>query len=198
MGSGLSPVLLALGSNLGPRLQNLRRGLQALVADGRVTLEAASSLYASDPVDAAGGEFLNAVVRLRTPLSPREVLARTRFIEVLLGRRGSGHDARPLDLDLLYHGDVRCQDPVLTLPHPRLRERPFVRLPLWEVCGDLPDPETGGRIRDWVDGLVARDRLALRQVLGPDWARPAEDPGGDSGMVYDPGVLPEASEEGPR
>lgn len=175
------PVLLALGSNLGPRLGNLRRGLAALLADGRVVLEKASSLYASDPVEAEGGEFLNAVVRLRTSLASLEVLSRTRFIEALAGRRGTGHDARPLDLDILYHGDVRCVGPILTLPHPRLRIRPFVRLPLWEVCGDLPDPETGGPIREWIEPFVPQDRQVLRRFGGPDWVLASV----ESGKEYD-------------
>jgi len=187
------PVLLALGSNLGPRLRNLQGGLAALLSDGRVVLEAASSLYASDPVDAEGGEFFNAVVRLRTSLSPKDVLDRTRAIEVRLGRRGSGHDARPLDLDLLYYGELRCRTARLELPHPRLRERPFVRLPLLEVCGDLGDPVTGGAIRDWIAPHVPGDRGVLRRLQGPDWALPCL---GSGGMMYHRPVPAGSDEEG--
>lgn len=166
---GIRTVLLGLGSNVEPRKAYLQAGIQALTRDHDIVLEAVSALYRSDPVDAKGGEFLNAVARLRTRLSPGEVLNRAKAVERALGRTGSAHDARPLDLDLLYFGEVRCRGERLSLPHPRLRKRPFVRLPLLEVCDDLRDPETGRTIREEMAVYAEGDRRLVNWVQGPEW-----------------------------
>lgn len=164
-----SVAFLALGSNLGDRRSLMREGARRLAAPGDLRIEAASALYASAPVDAAGGEFLNAVLRVRTTLSPRDLLRRAKDVERDLGRTGSRGDARPLDVDVLYFGDEVLPGPDLVVPHPRRMGRPFVLVPLSEVCGDAPEPGTGGTVAGWIADGVEAGRAALRQVEGPGW-----------------------------
>jgi 2-amino-4-hydroxy-6-hydroxymethyldihydropteridine diphosphokinase len=95
----------------------------------------ASSLYRSAPVDAQGPDFINAVAQIETALTPHELLKALQGLEDAAGRERSYRNApRTLDLDVLLYGDVRLGDKALTLPHPRMKERAFVLLPLAEVA----------------------------------------------------------------
>ncbi|MEK9804622.1 MAG: 2-amino-4-hydroxy-6-hydroxymethyldihydropteridine diphosphokinase [Curvibacter sp.] len=95
----------------------------------------ASSLYRSAPVDSSGPDYINAVAELRTTLSAYALLAELQRLEQQAGRERPWPNApRTLDLDLLLYGDLRLDDPQLTLPHPRMRERAFVLRPLAEIA----------------------------------------------------------------
>jgi 2-amino-4-hydroxy-6-hydroxymethyldihydropteridine diphosphokinase len=91
--------------------------------------------------------YLNAVVRVETALGPRELLDHCLAVERALGRTRSGEArwaARTIDIDLLLHGSTIVDEPGLAVPHPRLAERPFVRVPLAEVAlPGLRHPVTG-------------------------------------------------------
>jgi 2-amino-4-hydroxy-6-hydroxymethyldihydropteridine diphosphokinase len=168
----LPVMLLGLGANVGDRAANLREGLLRLASDGAIRVEAVSGLWASAPLDADGGEFLNAAVRVRTALDPATVLDRIKAVESALGRTGSGGDPRPLDVDILYCGAQVREGDRLRLPHPRRLERAFVLAPLAEVCGDAADPQAMRPVAE-----LARDRLpgltnAARRVAGPEWYAP--------------------------
>lgn len=162
-------VFLALGSNLGDRLNHLREGLRRLLGDGRSSLVAVSSLFESDPVACAGGPFLNAVVAVRTALDPRGLLREARAAERSAGRTGGRAEARPLDVDILFHGDVVLTGDDLAIPHPRLYERPFVVAPLSEICAEARDPRTGRRIRDEAGSCGASRAGVPTRVAGPEW-----------------------------
>jgi 2-amino-4-hydroxy-6-hydroxymethyldihydropteridine diphosphokinase len=103
---------------------------------------AGSSLYRSTPVGYADQpDFINAVAKVQTGLSPRELLNALHAIENRHGRRRSVRNApRTLDLDLLSYGELVVHEEGLTLPHPRMRERAFVLLPLAEIAPDLSLP----------------------------------------------------------
>ena len=127
---------LALGSNLGDRHAEIRRASQALSALGRVA--AVSALYETEPEGgAAQPRYVNAVARVETELSARELLDACLDIERARGRirpADKGKAPRTIDIDLLlYAGDVLAE-PGLALPHPRLLARPFVRIPLADVA----------------------------------------------------------------
>ena len=139
---------VGLGSNLGDRRAQLAAAFAALAALPGTTLVARSSLYESAPLGAggdastagaaSGGDYLNAVARLRTTLAPRELLHALQAIEAAAGRERPYPNApRGLDLDLLLYADRVFQGDELTLPHPRLHERAFVVVPLLEVAPDL-------------------------------------------------------------
>lgn len=162
-------MLLGLGANMGDRTANLCAGLVRLSTDGAIRVEAVSGLWASEPVDAAGGPFYNAAARVRTSLAPSAVLERIKAVEAALGRTGSGHDARPLDVDILYCGDLVQDGRDLRIPHPRRLDRAFVLGPLSEVCGDARDPDAHRPVAE-----VAHERLRLLpstawRIAGPEW-----------------------------
>ncbi|MBV9120808.1 MAG: 2-amino-4-hydroxy-6-hydroxymethyldihydropteridine diphosphokinase [Chloroflexi bacterium] len=147
-------MLLALGGNLGDRRTQLLAALTALKASG-VRIERASSLYESKPmyVDLQPN-FLNAVVEAETSLQPEDLLALVKTVERDLGRiERIRNGPRELDIDILAYGDERRDSPILTLPHPRMSERPFVLAPLRELRGEPP-----------------LDHPDIRIVEGPTWA----------------------------
>ncbi len=159
------PALVGLGSNVGDRAGNIIRALEMLDAVPGCLVADTSSLYETRPVNADGGDFLNAVALVLTDSAPLELLEILKTIERRLGRSGTSTDARPIDLDILFFGDTAYRLPGLTIPHPRWRTRQFVLVPLAEVCGGLLDPGTGASLSDSVRGLVGCDpdiRLAAR------------------------------------
>ena len=136
-------LYLSLGSNLGNREQMLTRALKAIAERvGRV--ERVSSFIETEPWGfSSEHRFLNAVCCVETSLSPMRCLRVTQQIERQLGRLskttdGQYHD-RPIDIDLLMYDNFRMQSKALTLPHPRMKERDFVMIPLREV---LPQENT--------------------------------------------------------
>jgi 2-amino-4-hydroxy-6-hydroxymethyldihydropteridine diphosphokinase len=135
---------IGLGANLGDSVATLHHALRDLAAIRGVEDCVASPFYRSAPVDASGPDFINAVACLRTTLAPLDLLDALQTIELLHGRERPYRNApRTLDLDLLIHGDLRLDTPRLTLPHPRMRERAFVLLPLRDLApGMILDNET--------------------------------------------------------
>ncbi len=135
----MTTVVLALGSNLGDRLENLRAAVRLLPERG-VTVTRASSVWETAPMPAGQPAFLNAALLAETALSPGDLLAALKAIEHELGRRPSRRwGPRPIDLDILFYGDEQVAIPELTVPHERIADRAFVLAPLAEVWpGDLP------------------------------------------------------------
>ncbi len=140
---------VALGSNLGDRGAHLEAALAALRSSEGIEVVAVSRAFETDPVGPPPqSRYLNAAARLRTTLSPRALLERLLAIEAERGReRGAVRNAaRTLDLDLLFFADLRVDEPGLTVPHPRLHQRPFVLDPLCEIAPDLVHPVLGETI----------------------------------------------------
>ncbi len=126
-------AFVGIGSNVGDRLENVERAVTALAALG--TIVARSSTYRTQPWGSANQpSFANAVVTLQTYRSPRELLHALLEIEGRLGRkRADRWGPRTIDLDLLLFDDVAVEQSDLVVPHPRLRERAFVLVPLAEI-----------------------------------------------------------------
>ena len=132
-------VGIALGSNLDDRLENLRaarRHLFALHEDRGPFL--CSRIYETEPVDCPPGSapFLNAAIELACTLPPLDLLKKLQRIEQILGRPSNHahHAPRTIDLDILYYDNLSFTLPELTLPHPRITERPFVLHPLADIA----------------------------------------------------------------
>jgi 2-amino-4-hydroxy-6-hydroxymethyldihydropteridine diphosphokinase len=129
---------VGLGANLGDARATLENAFAALAALPDTRLTARSAFYVTAPVDAAGPDFTNAVAALDTGLPPHDLLAQLQRIENAAGRERPYRNApRTLDLDLLLYGDERIAGPTLTVPHPRMRERAFVLVPLAEIAPAL-------------------------------------------------------------
>lgn len=135
---------IGVGANLGDPRRAVEAAIEAVGAIGGIDDLVASSLYRSAPVDAAGPDFINAVLRVRTTLRPQALLAALQAIEQRAGRERTYPNApRTLDLDLLAHGASCLSTAALTLPHPRLHRRAFVLLPLLEIDPELELPGLG-------------------------------------------------------
>lgn len=126
---------IGLGANLGDARGTVLAAWQALGELPGCRALACSSLYRTAPVDANGPDFINAVGLLETTLAPLALLAQLQALELRFGRERPYRNApRTLDLDLLAFGAQVMDDPVLTLPHPRLHQRAFALVPLAEVA----------------------------------------------------------------
>jgi 2-amino-4-hydroxy-6-hydroxymethyldihydropteridine diphosphokinase len=132
---------LALGSNLGDRAAHLQAAVDALAATPGVRVVAVSRVYETAPVGGPEqGDYLNAVLAVDTDLAPMQLLEAAQECERRAHRvRDVRFGPRTLDVDVLLYDDVHLDDPVLTIPHPRMWERGFVLAPLHDVAPDLVD-----------------------------------------------------------
>ncbi|HEY5992980.1 MAG TPA: 2-amino-4-hydroxy-6-hydroxymethyldihydropteridine diphosphokinase [Gallionellaceae bacterium] len=138
-------VFIGLGSNLNNPQDQVLRAFAALNALPQTRLTARSSLYRSAPVGyLEQPDFINAVARLETQLSPRAMLDALLALEHENGRvREFPNSPRTLDLDLLLYDDLRHHEHGLTVPHPEMHKRAFVLLPLLELAPGCIIPGVG-------------------------------------------------------
>jgi 2-amino-4-hydroxy-6-hydroxymethyldihydropteridine diphosphokinase len=161
--------VLAIGSNLGERFNNLQGAVNALADTPEVWVTAVSPVYETAPVDAPEGskDFLNAVLLADTTLSARTLLERALAVEDAYGRERDAESNAPrtLDVDLIVVGDRRANDDDLVLPHPRAHERAFVLAPWNDVEPDAELPGVGqvAELLAKADGqeISLRDDLVL-------------------------------------
>lgn len=131
----MNRAFLSIGSNMGDRFAFLQEAVRELMADSRVTVEAVSSVYETDPVGYTDqAAFLNIAVGVTTTLSAHELLEVCQKIEQQLGRkRLIRWGPRTVDLDILVYNEENIESEVLQIPHPRMKERAFVLIPLASI-----------------------------------------------------------------
>ena len=136
----MTTVFIALGTNLGERLANLRDAIDALAPDVRILRE--STIYETPPWGYTDQpSFLNMVVQAETSLSARALLDYLKKREDELGRvKNFRYGPRHIDLDILFYDALVLDEDRLQIPHPRLHERAFVLVPLAELAPDLIHP----------------------------------------------------------
>ena len=149
---------VALGSNLGDRLENLRAARRAIADLANVKPPVLSSaIYETEPVDCEPGanKFLNAVVEFDYESDPARLLEQLIRIEEAFGRRRnhSKNVSRTIDIDLLYCGDRNIEDQRFQLPHPRLHLRKFVLQPLADIRPGLVLPGQAKTVRRLLEEL---------------------------------------------
>jgi len=152
--SSVTPVFIALGSNLGDRHGHLDWAVQRLAL--RLDRLRVSRIIESEPVDVPDVQppYLNGVASGETAMTPREVLDWLLALEAERGRvRHGDHAARTLDLDLIFYGGEVIDTPGLVVPHPRFRSRGFVLEPLAELAPEFIDPGTGKTLGDLLADL---------------------------------------------
>ncbi|MGC1219250.1 MAG: 2-amino-4-hydroxy-6-hydroxymethyldihydropteridine diphosphokinase [Phormidesmis sp.] len=132
---------IALGSNLGNSQQILLNAMTVLDTVPGIRVSARSHLYKTAPVGPPQPDYINACITVQTSLPPRDLLHRLLAVEQQFGRvRKERWGARSLDLDLLLFGDRIIAAPKLSIPHPRLHERPFVLVPLMDIAAHWLHP----------------------------------------------------------
>ena len=130
-------VYFSLGSNLGDKEGNIREAISR-IGELIGEVDRQSTLLATEPWGfESDNTFVNAAIRCTTSLSPFEILKITQNIERAMGRTlksvdGQYHD-RIIDIDILIYDDLHITTPQLTLPHPLMKERDFVMIPLKEI-----------------------------------------------------------------
>jgi 2-amino-4-hydroxy-6-hydroxymethyldihydropteridine diphosphokinase len=157
---------LGLGSNVGDRRANLERAVVALRAGG-IHVQASSSVYETEPVGLVldQRDFYNACLKIRTASEPESLLETCKAVERELGRMPGGprHGPRPIDVDILLLGSDEYSSDQLTLPHPEVRSRRFVLVPLLEIDSELALPD-GTRLRSALEALEPGQDVRL---VGP-------------------------------
>jgi len=154
---------IALGSNLGDRMANLRAARKEIVdlvrqrtdSPGRANVKSpmrSSPIYETEPVDCEpdAGKFLNAVLEIDYDGDPSELLEQLIRVEESLGRKRdhARNVSRKIDIDLLYADDLDVNNERLQLPHPRLHQRKFVLQPLADIRPDLTLPNQTKTVRE--------------------------------------------------
>ncbi|MFB7657345.1 MULTISPECIES: 2-amino-4-hydroxy-6-hydroxymethyldihydropteridine diphosphokinase [unclassified Streptomyces] len=160
-------AVIALGANLGNRLETLQGAIDALEDTPGVRVKGVSQVYETEPWGVAPDSqpsYFNAVVVVKTTLPPSSLLERAHAVEEAFHRVRDEHwGPRTLDVDIVAYAEVVSDDPQLTLPHPRAHERAFVLAPWLDV-----DPEAllpgQGAVADLL-AAVTRDGVAPRADL---------------------------------
>ncbi len=149
--TGMHTAWLGLGANLGDALATLHQALQDIGKSAGIHAIRCSPFYRSEPVDASGPVFVNAVAEIQTTLSPIQLLDLLQKIEQTHGRERPYRNApRTLDLDMLLFDNQSIDTIRLTIPHPRMHERAFVLRPLVDLVPDAILPQ--GSAKDLLKG----------------------------------------------
>lgn len=143
---------IGLGANEGDVVATLNAAIEALRSLQQCEFVGLSPFYRTAPIEAEGPDYTNAVVAIDTVMEPYALLLALLDIELRLGRKRRGADARikssrRVDLDLLLHGPLLMRSTPLTLPHPRMHERAFVLRPLLDLAPEIELPGFGPAAR---------------------------------------------------
>lgn len=160
-------VFIGLGSNLGDRVENLRKAILMLEASG-IEVAKVSGLYETEPVETEEAQptYFNAIAEIVTELPLTKLLDLLEEIERQLGRTEKGKKKpRTVDLDILWAEGERVEHERLTVPHPRLWERAFVLVPLSELSEELD----GKPVAKMAQILVNQQQV--RKVADKQWFR---------------------------
>ena len=139
----LNQCAIALGSNLGNSLVTLEQSLKILSQTPGINLVAVSRWYLTKAIGPPQPNYLNGCAILAVQQTPEELLVLLQAIELQFGRVRTAQSrwgARTLDLDIILYGDLIINNSDLIIPHPRMRERAFVLVPLSEIAADWQEP----------------------------------------------------------
>lgn len=188
-------VYLALGTNLGDRVENLRAALQALLRV--VNIQAASPVYETPPWGYTDQPaFLNMALQGETGLAPADLLRELKRIEVELGRQPNfRYGPRVIDLDILFYGQQVMELETLSIPHPRLPERAFVLVPLADLAPDLRHPVLQKTVSEMLASVERGEIRPFEAVIYAPRVEPAG-PAGGSALIHLPPFSPQALGKG--
>src|SRR5699024_6238287 len=141
---------ISLGSNIEPREDYMEKAIALLQAHDQIDIIKQSSIYETAPVGYLDqSQFLNMVIQIETSLKNMQLLKACQAIENELGReRTIENGPRTMDLDILLYNNENKDLEGLRIPHPRINERAFVLIPLYEIAPDIAIPNSGVLIDD--------------------------------------------------
>jgi len=153
-------VFLSLGSNMGDRDGNIRKALDLLRINPHIDKVKASSLYETEPMYVGDQDnFYNIAVKMKVEnrMDPFGLLGLIKGIEYDMGRESgkNRYGPRLIDIDILYFGDKKIKSDILEIPHPRIRERRFVLLPLSEIAMEMK-----------IGGMGIKEYIKKKQMPG--------------------------------
>jgi len=148
---------ISVGSNLGNKIENCRKGIAALTRSAKTRLVDQSSIYRTEPVGYLDQDwFVNYVVKIETESDPLALLAALKSIEREAGRVKNTirYGPRILDLDIILYDDLVLEDPRLMIPHPRMHKRRFVLKPICDIDPDMDHPVLHRSMQSLLDDLA--------------------------------------------
>lgn len=162
----MSIAYIGLGSNIGDKTGNLKRAIEELGKVSGSEVLAVSSFYKTEPVGGVEQDwFINAVAKIETGLSPRELLKALLDIERNLGRiRDTKWGPRIIDLDILLYDDLVIEEEGLAVPHPYLHERGFALAPLAEIAPAYVHPRLKKSISELLSVLKGSKKIERMEV----------------------------------
>jgi len=158
---------LSLGANLGNRLLQLQSAKKQIISAGKISFVTQSPVYETEPVGVPAVDanvfFLNAVLIVEASLQAPELLSLFKRIEHQMGRAPDAipNARRPIDIDIIYAGNLRIELENITVPHPRWFKRRFVVQPLCDVRPDLVIPGQTGSVAEVLRRLSDKHRVSL-------------------------------------
>jgi len=144
-------VYLALGSNLGNKLENIQKAINILKKNG-IEIISYSKLYETTPYGVTEQpNFLNIVVKVDTDKEPEELLKLIKQTEKEIGREDTFKwGPRIIDIDILLYEKLIYRSNTLTIPHPEIKKRDFFLIPLLNIDITMRDPESGREFIDFI------------------------------------------------
>ena len=160
----VNKVFLAIGSNLGDRLRNIELA-KIMLSDNRIKILKSSSFYETlSWPNIKNPKFLNVVLEIETNLRPLSLLDLCKKIEKSLGRKKSKKNSpRVCDIDILDYAK-RNENNGINLPHPRLHQRNFVLIPLFEISKKWTHPKSKDHIKTLILKLSKKDITSIKQI----------------------------------
>ncbi len=168
---------LGLGSNIEPRVDNIKRAIAEIEGIQGIEITGRSSLYLTSPWGKTDqDDFVNGVLRIRTAMPALNLLHHLKSIEIKMGRQQIERwGPRIIDLDLLLYGDEAIDSEELRVPHPHMRQRLFVLLPLAEVDAEVVFPDDGAKIQEVLIRVLEREGYkGIKKIEGSPAATPVK------------------------
>ncbi|MBC7075871.1 MAG: 2-amino-4-hydroxy-6-hydroxymethyldihydropteridine diphosphokinase [Syntrophomonadaceae bacterium] len=155
----MKSVYIGLGSNSGEKAKNLQNAVKMIENTEGINVKRTSSFYLTAPWGRIEQEeFVNQVIEIETDMSARDLLDKLQEIEIKMGRLRRGRwGPRIIDLDILLYGDEVLDFAELKVPHPYMRERLFVLVPLQEIAPNIAFPDDGTTIEEVLGRVLARE-----------------------------------------
>ena len=160
----VNSIYLGIGSNLGNKKLNIEKAKFELIQNNINILKSSSYFKSSSWPDAKNPKFLNIVIKVSTNLKPIDLLKKCKKIESYLGRKKSPKNSpRICDIDILDYNQT-IEKKGIILPHPRIHNRNFVLLPLFEINKNWTHPVTKHHITRLISSLSNRDITSIKQI----------------------------------